>query len=61
MSTEHTPAETDPRIADEPDAAIDVALDVARELADDDEVLEYIRRAQQSRVRVRDEAEDGDA
>lgn len=56
MTTDHNDAETC-RIDYEPDHAVDVALDVALELADDDEVIEYIRRAQQSRVRARDEAE----
>lgn len=56
MRTDHTPNETeaDPRIDYEPDHAIDVALDVALELADDPHVVEYIRRAQQERVRVRE-------
>lgn len=57
MSTEnHT--EPDRCIDYDPDSAVDVALDVSLELADDPKVREYIRRAQMTRVARRD-LEDG--
>lgn len=61
MRTDHTPDDrrTDDSTIPAYDDPVDVALEVAQDLADDRDVRRYIRRARQARIAACEPDEDG--